>query len=451
MKQRETLLAEEPIKKLFWRMSTPAMIGMIVVALYNIIDTIFVGHGVGALGIAGTAIFFPVYMIVMSIGQVFGLGGTSIISRKIGERKKSDAELVMGNVISLIFISSVLITIVGMIFLEPLLNIFGATSAILPHAIEYGRVIFAGSIFIGFAVSFNNLIRAEGDAKRAMISIFIGIVVNTILDWVFIFPLNMGMAGAAWATIIGYMCSTIYIFYYFSYKSLLKIQYKNLKLKLSVVKEIAGIGFSGFIRQASGSMAAMIINRSLGFYGGDVSIAVFGIINRLMGFVVMPMFGIVQGSQPIIGYNYGAGDDGRVIETIKFSVLVTSVISIATWALILVFPTQILSIFTKDAELIALATPALKIVFMFSFLIGFQIVSGGMYQAMGRIKVAMFLSALRRLIMLIPLVLILPRFFGLEGLWYAFAVADIFSAGVTYFFYKRELRLIAKHLEVVKK
>ena len=450
MKTQETLLAEAPIKKLFWKMSTPAMIGMVVMALYNIIDTIFVGHGIGALGIAGTAIFFPVYMIVMAIGQIFGLGGTSIISRKIGERKKSDAELVMGNVISLIFISSILITIAGVVFLEPLLGVFGATSTILPYAMEYGKVLFAGSIFIGFAVSFNNLIRAEGAAKSAMISMFIGIAVNVVLDWVFIFPLNMGMAGAAWATVIGYLCSTIYIFYYFAHKSLLKIYYKNLILKFVVVKEIVGIGFSGFIRQASGSIAAMIINRSLGFYGGDIAIAVFGIINRLMGFVVMPMFGIVQGSQPIIGYNYGAGDDSRVIETIKFSVLVTSIISTFTWLLILIFPTQILSIFTKDAELITLATPALKIVFIFSFLIGFQVVSGGMYQAMGRIKIAMLLSALRRLIMLIPLVLILPHFFGLEGLWYAFAIADLFSAGITYFFYKRELKLIAKHLEVVK-
>ncbi len=440
MHERETQLAEAPIKKLLWKLSAPAMVGMFVAALYNITDTIFIGRAVGILGIAGIAIVFPVHMLIMAIEQTIGIGGASFISRKLGERKKEETEFALGNIVSLIIISSITMTVLGLIFIKPLLIIFGATDNILPLAVEYANIIILGIIFFSFGMVGNNLIRAEGNAKVAMIAMLVGAVLNIILDPIFIFGFDMGMTGAALATVLSQIVTCMYVMYYFfSGKSILKFYWKNLKLKFYIVKEITVVGISSFVRMGSSSIMAIVLNNTLAIYGGDIAIGVFGIINRLLTFIFLPLIGIVQGMQPIIGYNFGARAMGRVRETVKLSIKFTTYSAFGAFAVLEIFSRPLLQVFTNDLEAIKMGVPAMRIVAIAFATIGFQVVSAGLYQAMGRAKESLFLSSLRQVILLIPLVIILPHFWGLLGVWIAFPIADGLAGAITWWMYRREM------------
>jgi len=443
MHERETQLAEAPIKKLLWKLSAPAMVGMLVMALYNLVDTIFVGRAVGILGIAGIAIVFPINMLVMAIEQTIGIGGASFISRKLGERKKEETEFALGNIVSLVVISSIVMTVLGFIFVKPLLIAFGATDTILPLAVEYARIIILGILFFSFGMVGSTLVRAEGNAKVAMIIMLIGAVLNIILDPIFIFGFGMGMAGAAWATVLSQMATCLYVLYYFGTgKSLLKFYFKNLKLKFYIVKEIVVIGISSFVRMGSSSIMAMVLNNSLAVYGGDIAIGVFGIVNRLLAFVFLPLIGIVQGMQPIVGFNFGAGAIGRVKETVRLSIKLTTYSAIGAFLVLEIFPKQLLQVFTSDPEALKMGVLAMRVIALAFATIGFQIVSGGFYQALGRAKESLFLSSLRQVILLIPLVIILPHFWGLLGIWIAFPVADSLAGGITWWMYRREMNAL---------
>jgi len=448
MEKQRKLLGEESIGKLLFKLSAPAMIGMFVMALYNLVDTIFVGHGVGVVGIAGIAIVFPISMIVMSLSMMVGIGGSSIISRRLGEDRKEEAEKVLGNVITLLFGLGILLTIFGLIFIKPILIAFGATESILGPALEYGRIVRAGTLFFSVTVAANNVIRAEGNAKMAMFTMLIGAILNTILDPIFIFGFKLGLAGAAWATIISQFFSFIYVMYYFSSKthSLLRIHFYNLKLKWYIVKETLALGVASFVRMASGSVMSVVINHTLAVYGGDVAIATFGVINRLLAFIFMPMFGIIQGMQPIVGFNYGARKSDRVKQAISLSLKITTMMALISFVILFVFAGTFMRIFSTDVELLSLGTHAMRIIIIFMVTMGLQVVSAGMYQAMGRAWASFIMSSLRQVIFLIPLVIILPFFFHLEGVWYAFPVADFAAFVVSWYMYKREMKLIVKHL-----
>lgn len=443
MHEREAQLAEAPIGKLLWKLSAPAMVGMLVMALYNLVDTIFVGRAVGILGIAGIAIVFPVHMLIMAIEQTIGIGGASFISRKLGERKKEETEFALGNIVSLVIISSVLMTILGLIFIRPLLTAFGATDTILPLAVEYARIIILGILFFSFGMVGSTLVRAEGNAKVAMIIMLIGAVLNIILDPILIFGFDMGLAGAAWATVLSQIATCLYVLYYFaSGKSLLKFYFKNLKLRFYIVKEIVVIGISSFVRMGSSSIMAMVLNNSLAIYGGDIAIGIFGIINRLLTFVFLPLIGIVQGMQPIVGYNFGANAIERVKKAVKMSIKLTTYSAFGAFVIFEIFAEPLLQIFTQDPEAIRIGVPAMRIVALAFATIGFQVVSGGFYQALGRAKESLFLSSLRQVILLIPLVIILPRFLGLLGIWIAFPVADSLAGVITWIMYRREMSVL---------
>ena len=434
-------LGTESIKKLLVRLSLPATIGMIVNALYNLVDTIFVGRGVGFLGIAGLSIAFPIQMVIMAFAFMVGIGASSAVSRNLGSGNLEKAEKIAGNsVVLIIMILSVIVTL-GFLFTDPLLRFFGATETILPYSRDYIQIILGGSIFFAFAMSSNNLIRSEGNAKVAMFSMIIGTGLNIILDPIFIFTFNMGIKGAAWATVIAQFVSFLYITNYFlSGKSSLKIQPHHLKPDFGIIKEILTIGSPAFVRQISGSVLAIIMNNSLGFYGGDIAITVYGIINRVMMFLLMPLFGVIQGMQPIIGFNYGAKLYGRVKETVKLSLIVTISFSTFSWVLTQLFPGVILSVFTTESEVLSLGTTAVRIIFLAIPIIGVQIISGALFQALGKAKPAFVLSILRQLIILIPLVLILPKMgFGLIGIFIAFPVSDIVSTIISGFILKHEL------------
>lgn len=443
MTERNHKLENEKMSKLLMNLSLPATIAMIVNALYNITDTIFIGRGIGYLAIGGLTIAFPVQMMIMAIAQMIGIGAASVISRSLGAKNIERADLAAGNSFLSVGILGVLICVFGLIFIDPLLRIFGATDILLPYAKEYLQVILIGSIYFPFAVSGNNLIRAEGNAKAAMFSMLIGAILNIILDYIFIFPLNMGIRGAALATILSQAASVIYILIYiYGGNSTLKVKLHHLKPDWKIIYEIVTVGFPSFARQASGSVIAIIMNNSLAFYGGELAISIYGVINRVTMFLFMPMFGIVQGMQPIAGFNYGAKKFDRVKEVVKLSIIITTIYAAITTLVGELFPAQIIGVFGDESELIRNGTYALRIVISMIPIIGLQIIGAALFQSIGKALPSLLLTLSRQVLLLIPLVLILPRIFGLGllGIWMSVPIADFFSTIITFILVRKEMK-----------
>jgi putative MATE family efflux protein len=445
--ERSHMLANEKISKLLLKLSVPAIIGMLVQAFYNLVDTIFVGHAYGTdsiQAIAGIAVAFPIQMIGMAVSLAIGIGGASIISRRMGEREMQKANKTFSNLIFLSILSSFLITGAGIYFIVPLLKIFGATDTILPYSLDYLEVILYGTVLFSLAMVTNAVARSEGNAKVAMASMMISGGLNIILDPVFIFGFGMGIRGAAIATVLAQAIGVIYITRYFlSGNSTLRFHPADLKPDIKIIKEVLAIGASPFARNVSSSFMVIILNNLLAFYGGDIAIAVFGIISKLLMFTLMPMFGIIQGLQPIVGFNYGAKNFERVKESVKLAILVTTGMSIAGFLLIYLFPEQLFSIFSADHQLIIEGKYAVRIVVMATPLVGFQVVGGALYQALGKAKPSLFLSMCRQVLFLIPLVLILPKYLELIGVWAAFPLADTLAFTVTLIMVIREFKLLS--------
>lgn len=443
MKQITARLGEEKISKLLVNLSLPATIGMMVNALYNLVDTIFVGRGVGALAIGGLTIAFPIQMIIMSFALMIGIGAASAISRSLGAKDVEKADYVAGNSFLLIVILSSIIAAIGLFFTEPMLRLFGATDNILPYAKDYITIILWGSIFFSFAMSSNNLIRAEGNAKVAMATMLIGAILNIILDPIFIFVFKMGVKGAALATVISKFISFLYVLtYLYSGKSSLKVKLHHLKPKMRIIIEILTVGSAAFARQVTGSVVAIVVNNSLRFFGGDMALIIVGILHRVTMFVFMPLFGVVQGMQPIVGFNYGAKKLDRVKETLKLSLITTTAFASFGWLIIELFPLAIINVFTRDAEIIEKGSTIMRIVISMIPLIGIQIVGAALFQSLGKALPSLILALLRQVLLFIPLVIILPRVFslGLLGIWIAYPAADILSVVLTVLFLISELK-----------
>jgi len=432
MQNHSLALANESIKTLLWKLSLTAMAGMFVMTLYNVVDMIFVGRGVGALAIAGVSIVFPVQMFTMAIGQMIGIGTSSLISRSLGAGDVKRAERALGNAIFLILVLGGTLTVVGLAKSTFFLHLFGATDDVFPYAKQYMDVILLSVVLHEFSMSSNGIIRAEGNARVAMVSMFIGALLNIALDPIFIFVLGMGVRGAAIATVIAQATTTIYILrYFFSGKSSLRIRVKNFILEWAVVRQIVAIGFAAFIRTAAASFIAVIINRMLGSYGGGISIAVFGVIHRVLMFAGMPCRSIAQGLQPILGFSYGARRYDRGIEVIRRSAIIATSFSVATFLVLFFFPGPIMRIFSTDATLVYQGTNAMKLVFLAFWLVGFHIVGSTIFQAIGKPVQTFILATSRQILFLIPLIFILPRFFGINGIWLSFPIADTLSLVVT--------------------
>ena len=456
MVERSDMLGNESIGKLLLRLSIPATIGMIVPALYNLVDTIFVGQGVGLLGIAGVSVAFPIQMIIMSFAQMFGIGGASLISRRLGAKDVDNAELTMGNVFSLVLIMSALVAIFGSIYIEPLLRLFGATEDIMPYAVDYMSVILYGTIFFSFAMASSHIIRSEGNARIAMNTMLISAGLNVILDPIFIYDvipflnipgLNMGTRGAALATVLAQVTTVVYLaFYFIKGKSLVRFRVKNLKLRIPIIIEIITIGLSSFTRSVAASLLTIVLNNSLAIYSGSLGIAVYGVIHKLIMFTLMPMFGIVQGLQPIIGYNFGAKQPERVRLALKTGIKVAVGISTLGFILLMFFTDTMISIFNNDPELLKVGTHALRVVILVFPLVGFQVVGSGYFQAVGKAVPALILSMSRQLLFLIPLILVLPLVFGLEGIWAAFPIADLLSIILTFIVLSRDIRVLNSNI-----
>jgi len=443
MKEISTRLGKEKIGKLLVSLSVPATMGMTVNALYNLVDTIFVGRGVGAVAIGALTVSFPIQMIIMAFAIMIGMGSASAISRSLGANNVERADNITGNSFFSIVVFSSIIAILGLTFTEPLLRLVGATDTILPYARDYITIIFYGSVFRSFAMSTNNLIRAEGNAKVAMISMIIGAGSNIVLDPIFIFIFKMGVKGAALATIIAQFFAFLYIMrYLYSGKSSLKVRFHHLKPRLDIIKEIITVGMASFFRHISGGITGIIINSSLSILGGDAALIIVGILIRVTMFVFMPLFGVVQGMQPIIGFNYGAKQYKRVKETIKLSILVTTILATLGWCFIELFPSHIFSIFTSESEIIEKGIPVIRIAISMIPLIGIQIVGAALFQSLGKAVQTLILSLLRQVLLFTPLVIILPRVFGLGimGIWISYPIADVLSVILTVFYLRSELK-----------
>ena len=447
------LLGEEKVLKLLLKFSIPAIIGMLVNALYNVVDRIFIGRGVDALGIAGATIGFPIMLIIMAFAMLIGIGANSLVSIRLGEKKKDEAELIMGNAFILLVLVSVVISILGLTFLTTLLKAFGASEAVLPYAKEYLRIILIGSVFQSVGFGMNNFIRSEGSPKIAMMTMLIGAALNTILDPLFIFVFNWGMAGAALATIISQAVSAAWVLYHFiGGRSTLRLRRKYFKLQMKTVLKIAAIGSAPFAMQMTASLQNVIMNKSLVTYGGDVAVSGMGIVMSIMMLMLMPIFGINQGVQPIIGYNYGAKKYDRVKEALKLGIIAATIIVTVGFITIRLFPSEFIAMFNKkDANLIEFGTHALKVFTIFLPIIGFQIVASNYFQAVGKPKQAGILSLARQVLLLIPALLIFPRFYQIEGVLAAGPFADIMSSLITGTWLFFELRhLDNKHAETLE-
>jgi putative MATE family efflux protein len=432
MTDHSSQLGTAPIRSLLIKMSAPAMVGLAVQALYNLTDTIFVGQGVGSLGIAGIAISFPIQILVMAIAQLFGIGFSSIVSRRLGAGDREEAEHALGNLFALVILFSAVIGISGSIFLPSLLTFFGATEGILPYASDYSRTILFGTPFFMFAMATTAVVRAEGNARVAMWTMIISGLLNIALDPLFIYGFNLGIQGAALATVLAQATTVVYLLYYFfGGRSSLRTQPHHYRLSLPIVWEAIKVGMGSGLRSAAGVFTVIILNKSLAIYGGDISIATFGVINRMIMFLFLPMFGIVQGMMPIVGYNYGADHPDRVRQVVRLSIIVTTAMSLGTSILLVSIPSLLLRIFSQDPQVISMGTPAICIIILAFPTVGFQVVAAGMYQALGKALPAVVLALLRQVILLTPLILFLPRLYGLTGIWIAFPIADGAAALIT--------------------
>ncbi len=439
-----TDLGSRKISSLLAKLAIPATIGITSATLYNIVDTIFIGRGVGTLAIAALGIVFPMWMIVMALAQLIGMGSASVLSRSLGKKDYERAYTVTGNSFLLVLILGIVCTAVVLIFLDPILILFGATENIMPYARDYLFITSFGFIYFPFIVASNNLIRSEGNARAAMSVMIVATGLNIVLDPIFIFALDMGIKGAAYATIISQFIGFVYVVYYFaSGKSSLSPRLRHFKLNFSIVKEITKLGFASFIRQASFSLLTIIINNALKVQGGDLSIAIYSVINRIIMFITMPMFGIVGGVQPIIAFNYGAKKFDRVKQSVRLSVVVSTIIGIVFFLAIMIFPSQTIGIFSKDINLVKNGVLPIRTIIILYPLIGFQTIGASFFQSIGRAAPSILLSMSRQVLFLIPLVLILPIFWGITGIWISFPIADLLAVILTAVFLRREFNRIS--------
>tara|TARA_B110000046_G_scaffold185962_1_gene230831 strand:- start:3791 stop:5128 length:1338 start_codon:yes stop_codon:yes gene_type:complete len=433
-------LGTQKISKLLIKQAVPATIGILVMSLNMIVDTIFVGQWIGVLAIAGITVVLPIAFLISSIGMGIGIGGSSIISRALGAKNAEKAFLTFGNQISLTVILAILFVTLGNIYSVPILNLFGAKGNILPIASEYFNVIIYGVPFLAFAMMGNPTIRAEGKPKFAMYAMMVPSVLNIVLDIVFIKVFDWGMWGAGLATSLSYASCGLYILYFFlSSKSELKIIPKNFKLDFKIVREIVELGGGSIVRQGAISILMIVLNFSLFKYGGEISIAIYGIINRVMMFALSPVLGVSQGFLPVAGFNIGAQKNNRVKETIKKAIWFGSVLGTIVFIGVLFFKEEVIWIFTNDATLLAETPNAMFIVFLATPIVTMQLIGSAYFQAAGKAMPALFLTLLKQGFLLIPLAYILPKYYGINGVWWSFPIADILSTIITIWILKREV------------
>lgn len=440
-------LGTKDIGKLLMQYAIPSIIATTASALYSITDSIFIGHGVGALAISGLAITFPLMNLSAALGTMVGVGASALLSMRLGQKDYDSANKIVGNVFVLILILGVLFTIPVLIFLRPILYFFGASDETMPYAYDFMQIIVSGTIITHLYFSLNAVIRASGEPMKAMQATIMTVVINAVLNPLFIFVFGWGMRGSAIATIISQVVVLMWQLHFFRQKdNFLTISRSNLRIDRKIALDSITIGMSPFLMNAVSSVIVIIINQGLLKYGGDLAVGAFGIVNRVAMLFVMIVFGLNQGMQPIAGYNYGAKLYDRVLEVLKKSVVFATIVMTVGFLVAELFPQSIVSIFTNNQELIAKSTTGLRIVFIFYPLIGFQIVVSTFFQSIGKAGKAIFLSLTRQVIFLIPFLLILPKYFGINGVWVAMPASDALSIILSFLLIRLQIKEFRKEI-----
>ena len=440
-KARAEQLGLKPIPQLLIQQAVPASIGILVMSLNILIDTVFVGQWIGPNAIAAINVVLPVSFFIGALGMAIGIGGSSIISRALGDQNIEKALKTFGNQSTLTLLFTVGFVIIGLSFIEALIPLCGGKGALYAPAKIYYTIVLYGVPLLGFCMMGNNVVRAEGKPRYAMYAMMLPSVSNLTLDVVFIYIFDWGMAGAAWATTISYGVCALYLLYYFnSSKSELHLQRTHFSLQKSIVQQIGALGSVTLARQAVVSIVVLLVNNILFRYGGETTVAVYAIISRSLMFALFPVLGITQGFLPIAGYNYGAKNFDRVREVINTTLLYATVLASIIFSLIMVFTEAFVTIFTNDPNVLAQTPEAMRWVFAATPIIGIQLIGAAYFQAIGKALPALLLTLTRQGFFLIPLIFILPPYFDVFGVWLAFPIGEAIATVITAFFLFRELK-----------
>jgi putative MATE family efflux protein len=441
MQQKAIQMGTDPIGKLLLRQSVPASIGILVMSLNILIDTIFVGQWIGPNAIAAINVVLPVSFFIAALGMAIGMGGGSIISRALGSAQKSKANKTFGNQLTLTLLFTISFMTLGLVFMESIIPIFGGKGALYAPAKIYYTIVLYGVPVLGLAMMGNNIIRSEGKPKYAMYAMMLPSISNLLLDYVFIYLFDWGIEGAAWATTLSYGICMAYIFYFFvSGKSDLFLKASDLSLDFSIVKEIGSLGFVTLSRQAVVSITVLLVNNILYELSGESTVAVYAIISRMLMFALFPILGITQGFVPIAGFNYGANKRERVHEVIRTALLSSTVLATFVFLIIIFFSKEIAGAFTQDVDIILKTKEVLMWVFLSTPIIGIQLIGSAYFQAIGKAIPALLLTLTRQGFFFVPLILILPQYFGEFGIWISFPIAEFLATIVTAYFLRKELK-----------
>ena len=422
-------LGTRPVGKLLLQYAMPAIVAMTAASLYNIVDSIFIGQGVGPLAISGLAITFPFMNLSTAFGAAVGVGASTFISMKLGQKDYKTAESILGNTVTLNLIIGIAFSVVCLLFLDPILKFFGASEATLPYARDYMVIILVGNVFSHMYFGMNAVLRATGKPRQAMYATIVTVVMNTILDYVFIMLFGWGIQGAAYATVLAQVMALIWQLRIFSNKQeLLHFERGIYRLRSELVRNIIGVGISPFAMNVCACVVVIFINQQLVRYGSDLDVGAYGIANKVSFVFLMFVLGVNQGMQPIVGYNYGAQKIDRMIQVVKLSIIAATLIMTTGWLIAMFMPYYCARLFTKDPTLIQLGMKAIRISMVLFPLIGSQMVITFFFQSIGKVRVSIFLSLSRQLIFLLPALAVFPLFRGVDGVWYAMPFADGFAA-----------------------
>ena len=422
-------LGTENVWRLLLQYAIPSVIAMTATSLYNITDSVFIGQGVGALAISGLAITFPLMNLGAAFGSLVGVGASTLMSLRLGQKDYATANRILGNVFVLNIILGILYSVIVLTFLDPILYFFGASKDTLPYAHDYMVVISLGNIITHMYLGLNALLRAIGEPKKAMTTTILSVIINAILTPIFIYGLDMGIRGAAIATVLSQTSMLLWQIKIFSNKNnLIHLQKDTFSLKRRIVLDSLAIGISPFSMNVAASVIVIVINQSLSRYGGDLAVGAYGIVNRVIFLFAMVVMGLNQGMQPIAGYNYGARQTGRVTKVLSHTILLATGVMSLGFLVAELFPHAVTSIFTREKELIDIAVVGLRIVFITGPIVGFQMVASNFFQSIGKPGKAIYLSLTRQVLFLLPCLLILPSFFGVKGVWMSMPTADLLAS-----------------------
>lgn len=419
-------LGRKPVGRLLWQYALPAIVAMSAASLYNIIDRVFIGQMVGSEAIAGLAITFPFMNLTGAFGAAVGVGASTAISVKLGQRDYETAENILGNTVTLNLIVGLGVGLICLLFLDPILRFFGASDQTIPYARSFMQIILAGNVVSHMYFGMNAVLRAASKPKMAMYATMFTVACNIVLDMIFIWWWHWGIRGAAFATMISQalaLCWQMSLFC--NQKELLHLKRGIYRLKSSLVKNIIGIGISPFLMNTCACIIVIFMNNQFVRYGGDMAVGAYGIANSIAMIFVMFVMGINQGMQPIAGYNYGAQQTDRLLRVVKLSIIAATCIMTTGWLVAMLFPYQCARMFTTDPELIQKAMVGLRIVMLFFPIIGFQMVTTNFFQCIGKVKISIFLSLSRQLLFLLPVLTVLPLFWGIKGVWAALPASDL--------------------------